>query len=134
MKKKISLGISIIQVVLVIGAYLVQRFAETRMGMMRHVVFKNREWETQLPIDMIKLGIVVFLVGLIALMIIKYFRRKETMNLSHTTRVVSTIILSLMLIGYVLFLSTSDYISYYYMGMIFILVVGLDYVKTYKLS
>jgi len=134
MNKKISIGISIIQVVLVLGAYLIQRFAETRMGMMRHVVFKNREWETQLPIDMIKLGIVVCLTALIALMIIKYFRRKETMNLSHTTRVVSTIILSLMLIGYVLFLSTSDYISYYYMGMIFILVVGLDYVKTYKLS
>ncbi len=43
-----------IQILLLIGAIAVQEFSMKRMGMMRHIMFLNQEWEANLPLEAIK--------------------------------------------------------------------------------
>lgn len=133
MKKKILIGLNLLEILLIIGAYFIQMFTKTRMGMARHVLFKNQQWEKELPLDLIKYGmiaiILLFFVGLIML----YIKKKKSMNRSFLIRVFITSVLTLFTLIFLLLGSTSLLLSYYFIIQILMLTLIIDYLHVYFL-
>ena len=54
---------TILECLLLIGAYMVNYFTQSKMGMLRHVIHKNYVWEEKYPIaNIINATIIAFII------------------------------------------------------------------------
>ncbi|MCH4890295.1 hypothetical protein EZV73_22120 [Acidaminobacter sp. JC074] len=123
MKKKLYIGLSGIQVLLLIGAYLVQDFSMKRMGMMRHVMFTNQKWEKSYPVETIISVSVAISIILLVIVVYKHIKRKSYYQL------IETLVVSGGATGFVLLNSTESFRSYYFICLILALSILIQYVK-----
>ena len=56
MKKAAYISATILEVLCLAGAWAVQFFTRTKMGMARYVVYKNRGWESRYPMELLARG------------------------------------------------------------------------------
>ncbi len=74
--KKLSKGfyiiVSILQLLLLIGMYVVNYFTRKKMGMLRFVIYKNSTWESSYPIAQIQ----YLVIALLVILMIAYFSKK----------------------------------------------------------
>lgn len=81
MKKYIGQGIGIfLELVLVAGTFAVQHFTNTKMGMARHVIFKNQSWEKAYPLEQWKILSIIVLMVMLALVAILLIRRWKVLG------------------------------------------------------
>ena len=56
MKKVAYISATILEILCLAGAWAVQFFTRTKMGMARYVVYKNRGWESRYPMELLAKG------------------------------------------------------------------------------
>ena len=130
MKKIIYIIFTLLQILLGVGAYLVQDFSMKRMGMMRHVVVQNRQWELQFSINTIQGSVILSFVIITLLIIFLELRKKQSILVKRSFfRIGETIFLTVAIISFILLNTTESYRSYYFICFFLILILGLQYLK-----
>lgn len=122
---------TILQVLLLIAAFAIQKFSVTRMGMMRYVVFMNQQWEAQYSIKTLRYVVTASL-GILSISIMLYtFKKKwrNTIDKKMLAMSMTTVVLALVSVFFILAYSTESYRSYYFMSMIFTIVVWIQALK-----
>ncbi|MCU9810110.1 hypothetical protein LEQ06_19395 [Paraclostridium sp. AKS46] len=75
-KKIFYVLVTILEALMLVGAYLVNYFTHAKMGMLRHVVHKNYIWEQEYPIQTIKYVAILALAVLMLIVLVMYLKRK----------------------------------------------------------
>jgi uncharacterized membrane protein YoaK (UPF0700 family) len=122
-KKIFYWAATILQVLFFIAAYGIQFFSMKRMGMMRYVVFINREWEAQYPITTLKYSAIVFLVVLCAAGVL-YKKTKKNLPM-----LIAGILITLIFVFFTLVFSTENYRSYYFTSLILAFIALIQQIK-----
>lgn len=133
MKKARNIGyiiISILEVLLILGAYVVQYFTRKKMGMMRFVVYKNMVWEEDYPLELWKTRGIAVLAILTAVVVICWIRKLR--NISMREHIMSTVALLLTIFAVVFILTNSveTLKSYYFMAPMIGVGALLQIIKT----
>ena len=130
-KKIFYILTTLLQVLLLIGAYTVNYFTHKKMGMLRHVVHKNYVWENQYSIANIQYGAIISLFILMILVLIFYLKRKSTLKEIVTIMNITMIIAVLSFTAFVLIYSTVEIRAFYYISFIFYLTTLIQIIKTF---
>src|SRR5699024_5192400 len=67
----------ILELLIIVGAYMINYYTRVRMGMARHVIYLNRIWEEDLPILTIKILSLLIIIGFGIFTYIHYSRKKN---------------------------------------------------------
>lgn len=132
MLKKIFYWVfTILQVLFLIAAYVIQYFSMKRMGMMRYVVFLNHEWEANYPVTALKYAAIAFLIILCAAEILRVITKKSNyvMNKKTMPMLIADIILTLIFVFFTLIFSTESYRSYYFTSLILGIAALIQHLK-----
>lgn len=132
MLKKIFYWVStILQVLFLIAAYVIQYFSMKRMGMMRYVVFLNHEWEANYPVTTLKYASIAFLIIICAAVILCVITKKSNyiMNKKILPMLIADTILTLIFVFFTLIFSTENYRSYYFTSLILGIVALIQHTK-----
>ncbi|MFV0361627.1 MAG: hypothetical protein ACK5LL_00850 [Suipraeoptans sp.] len=130
MKKIIYTIMSIIEVCLLVGAYIVHYYTVRRMGMLRHVIYINQKIESSYPVSVIRIIVVVFFVittALILLLFIKNRKKYPKVLLWINTQMLITTIITLV---FVLSFSTEVLRAYYLISALIIITGFLQIIIT----
>lgn len=126
MKKFIKSIPIIIQILLLAGAFAINYFTQTRMGMMRHVMFTNNKWESHFHALIIKnISLIALGAALLIAIMFLLFRRRSYIYDMHTKLFIA--ISLLMILGTLIFISvfSADAILSYYFVSIILYTVSL---------
>lgn len=133
--KKLSKGfyiiVSILQVLLLIGMYVVNYFTRKRMGMLRYVIYKNITWESSYPIEQIQYLVIAFLVILMISILVFYLKRKSQINKNILSRNIVMIVLVVIYSGFNLLYSTEDFKAFYFMSPMLAVATFLQIIKVF---
>ena len=122
---------TILEILLLIGAYMVNYFTQKKMGMLRHVVHKNYVWEDKYPIQTIQYIAIISLVILMLLVLILYMKRKAKLKKIVTTMSITMVILVLFFTGFILIYSAEEIRAFYYMSFMLGLMTLIQIIKTF---
>jgi hypothetical protein len=124
-------GIVILQALFLVTAYGIQFFSVKKMGMMRYVLYLNREWEAQYPIATLQYAAIALLVVLF-IGIILYARTKVDNNFMDRKLLLMLIVEVIVTLTFVVFTfaySTESYRSYYFACIILAITAILQDIK-----
>jgi hypothetical protein len=119
MKKIINHLLAFLQFSLIVYCIAVQYFTETRMGMVRHVMSKNIEWDTNYPLDsLLKIFSIVLVISIIFSILLVVKKRAKISSLT-------LIVFSSLSLYFLYAFSVESYTSYYFtiLGLIAIILV-----------
>lgn len=120
MKKAFYWIAAMLQLILLIAAYGIQKLSMKKMGMMRYVVYINQQWEAKYPIAAIRNTTIAFLVILFVVILLYVFIKKG--NYITDKKAVSMLLVNgIILSGFIFFTlsySVQSYRSYYFTSLI----------------
>jgi hypothetical protein len=119
MKKIINHLLAFLLFSLIVYCIAVQYFTETRMGMVRHVMSKNIEWDTNYPLDsLLKIFSIVLVISIIFSILLVVKKRAKISSLT-------LIVFSSLSLYFLYAFSVESYTSYYFtiLGLIAIILV-----------
>ncbi|MDM8129125.1 hypothetical protein QUV80_11630, partial [Paraclostridium benzoelyticum] len=79
-KKIFYVLLTLVEAIMLVGAYLVNYFTHAKMGMLRHVAHKNYVWEQQYSIQNIKYVSILVVVILMLIVLRMYLKRKHILE------------------------------------------------------
>ena len=83
MRKVGYLFLTLVELFLLLGGYLIQYFTKKKMGMARYVIYKNQRWERDYPIESWKTSVLLLIVLLTVAVVIFYIiRRNKLMKMT----------------------------------------------------
>lgn len=130
-QKVFYVSTSILEIVLLIAAYMVNYFTKTRMGMARHVIHKNYTLESTYPIEILKYGLIIFFILIMIILLILYNKRKANL-LEIVKKINIEMIVSILFFTiFVTIGSTESMRSFYYVSAILALLVFIQSIKTF---
>ena len=122
---------TILQIILLVGIYVVNYFTQKRMGMMRYVIYKNGIFEKSYPIEKLQyLGIIVFII-LMILVLGFYIKRKSKLNKSVLNMNIVMVVLTSIYVGFTLLYSTEDFRAFYFMSLMLGVATLIQTIKTF---
>lgn len=127
-KKIFYILATILEVLLLIGASMINYFTNSKMGMLRHVVYKNYIWEDAYPIVNIEYAAIISLIMLMILVLVIYMKRKKKIV---TIINISMLIVVLSFVGFVLIYSTEEIRAFYYVSTMFYLIALIEIIKAF---
>jgi len=130
-KKIFYILTTILEVLMLVGAYIVNYFTHSRMGMLRHVVHKNYVWEQQYSIATIKYAAILALVILMLIVLTLYFKRKPILKKIVTVMSITMVIFVLAFFAFTLIYSAEEVRAFYYISSIFGVVTLIQIIKTF---
>ena len=123
--------LTMLQVLLLVGTYVVNYFTRTRMGMLRFVIYKNINWEQSYPIEQLQyLAIIIFAVLMILVLAI-YLKRNSQLSKNILNMNIIMVILILIYSGFNLLYSTEDFRAFYFMSVMLAVVTFIQIVKIF---
>lgn len=123
--------LTILQVLLLIGTYVVNYFTRKKMGMLRFVIYKNINWEQSYKIERLQyLAIIIFVVLMILVLAI-YLKRKSQLSKDILNMNIIMVILILIYSGFNLLYSTEDFRAFYFMSVMLAAVTFIQIVKAF---
>lgn len=126
----------IIEVLLLIGTYVVNYFTRKRMGMARYVIYMNQKWEENYPIDKIQIAAVLAFLLLTALLLGAYFKRRKSGKINFEITIFLVLILTVVFIVFTILKSAETLRSYYFisilLGIALILQIIIGFVSVLK--
>ncbi len=131
LKKIFYILTTILEILLLIGAYMVNYFTHKKMGMLRHVVHKNYVWENKYPIETIQYISIIALIILMLLVLILYIKRKAKLKKIVTTMSITMVIFVLFFTGFILIYSAEEIRAFYYMSFMIGLMTLIQIIKTF---
>ena len=130
MKRVLYILILVLEIALVIGAYVFNYFTRKKLGMMRFVNAVNMKWQKQYPLELLKMiVIVVILVGM-GILLYKMVKMKKNLTLKIKLSVVWMITLSFGYMGYTLLLDVKRMTAYYFISLMLAIAAMLQIGKT----
>lgn len=130
-KKIFYVLVTIIEALMLVGAYLVNYFTHAKMGMLRHVVHKNYIWEQKYPIQTIKYVSILALVILMLIVLVMYFKKKYMLKKIVTIMSITMVLFVIAFAIFVLMYSSEEIRAFYYMSAIFGAVTLIQIIKTF---
>ena len=122
---------TILECLLLIGAYMVNYFTQSKMGMLRHVIHKNYVWEEKYPIaNIINTTTIAFIILMLIVLII-YMKRRIILKNIVTIMVITMIIFVLSFVGFMLMYSAEEIRAFYYMSFMLGLMTLIQIIKTF---
>nr|WP_312984572.1 hypothetical protein [Clostridioides sp.] len=122
---------TLIEVLLLIGVYVVNYFTITKMGMLRHVMHKNSVWEDKYPIVVLLYITVIVLVVLMISVLVLYNKKKEKLKNTVLPMNIFMVVLGFFYIGFILLYSTEKLNAYYYMSFMLGVAALIQTIKTF---
>lgn len=124
---------TVLQVLLLLGTYVVNYFTRKKMGMLRYVVYKNSNWENTYPVEKLQyISILVFII-LMILILGFYIKRKSKLNKIILNINITMIILTSIYTGFTLLYSTEDFRAFYFISLMIGLATFIQITKTFFL-
>jgi hypothetical protein len=130
-KKILYILTTILEISLLIVAYMFNYFTKKKMGMSRHVISKNYVWENTYPIINIQYATITALIILMILVLIVYMKRKKNFKKIVTIMSITMVIFVLLFTGFTLIYSTKEIRAFYYIDFIFGLITLIQIIKTF---
>lgn len=130
-KKIFYVLVTIVEALMLVGAYLVNYFTHAKMGMLRHVVHKNYIWEQKYPIQTIKYVSILALVILMIIVLVMYFKKKYMLKKIVTIMSITMVLFVIAFAIFVLMYSSEEIRAFYYMSAIFGAVTLIQIIKTF---
>ncbi len=113
MKRLLYILLDLLTAAFLIGAYVIQYFAERKLGMLRWMNYQNMQFQKNASYGLLKYIIVLAALVLIVLIILGYKKKKEMMGKSDLLMMVTMSILELVYLYVTLLLSVEKMVSYY---------------------
>ncbi|WP_195945582.1 hypothetical protein [Paraclostridium bifermentans] len=130
-KKIFYVLVTIVEALMLVGAYLVNYFTHVKMGMLRYVVHKNYIWEQKYPIQTIKYVSILALVILMLIVLVMYFKKKYMLKKIVTIMSITMVLFVIAFAIFVLMYSSEEIRAFYYMSAIFGAVTLIQIIKTF---
>lgn len=130
-KKILYILLNILQVLLLIGIYMVDYFTRKKMGMLRFVIYKNTTWEKLYPIEQIQYLIIILFLILIISVFLLYSKRKSQLNKNVLSKNIVMIGFMVIYLGFNLLYSTEDFRAFYFMNIMLAVATFLQIIKTF---
>ena len=131
MKKRIVHIVGmILEMLLFAGAFVVQYFTNKKMGMARHVIFKNQTWEKAYPLEQWKLLSVVILAVLLVLVLILLIRKRKNLSRWAVAEGIIMTIMTLFSLYFTLGNSAATLRPYYFMSPMFAAAALIQIIRT----
>ncbi|WP_297131571.1 hypothetical protein [Terrisporobacter sp.] len=131
MNKVFYIIATILQVLLLVGIYVVNYFTRKKMGMLRYVIYKNGIFEEAYPIQQLQyISILVFII-LMILTLVFYIKKKSKLNRSILNMNIVMVILTSIYTGFTLLYSTEDFRAFYFMSLMLGLATFIQIIKTF---
>ena len=114
MKQKIAFGLGLLlELCLVIGAVAVYYFSIKRMGMARHVLYLNGQWEKKYPVDLLITAGLLVTVALAIVAVLMYRKNRPFESKLPFMLAVQSALLSTLFVSYGLAFDTKEMRAYY---------------------
>lgn len=130
-KKILYIFTTVIEALILIGAYMVNYFTHKKMGMLRHVIHKNYVWENTYPIATIQYISVIIMIVLMLLVLTLYIKRKYILKKIVTIMNVVMVIFVLFFIGFTFVYSAEEVRAFYYISAMLGVVTLIQIIKTF---
>lgn len=122
--------VSVLEVLLLIGAYVLNKLSKKIMGVNRFIVYENQQWAKKYPMETIEtVGIIILALMLAALLPILWKKRKNITVLKAADGVIAAGF-TLFTIIFALIYSVETLKIFNFLAMIFALVSVIQIVKT----
>lgn len=122
--------VSVLEVLLLIGAYVFNKLSKKIMGVNRFIVYENQQWAKKYPMETIEtVGIIILVLMLAALLLILWKKRKNITVLKAADGVIAAGF-TLFTIIFALIYSVETLKIFNFLAMIFALVSVIQIVKT----
>lgn len=131
MKKAFYRVSTILQVLFLVTAFGIQWFSVKKMGMMRYVVYINRQWEAQYPITAIR-NIAIAFLALFLITVTLYVLIKKGQNIfrkKELSMLITGVVATLAFTFFTLLYSTETYRSYYFTALILAIIALIQNIK-----
>ena len=123
--------LTMLQVLLLVGTYVVNYFTRKRMGMLRFVIYKNINWEQSYPIEQLQYLVIIIFAVLMILVLAIYLKRKSQLSKNILNMNIIMVILILIYSGFNLLYSTEDFRAFYFMSVMLAVVTFIQIVKIF---
>jgi len=124
-------SLTILQVLSLIVAYVIQMFSTKKMGMMRHLIYTNQKWEMQYPIQTMRNISIGFLVILSIIILYRLIRKHNyTTNKKALYMILMEVIITIIFVSFTLFYSSESYLSYYFISIALGIILLLQGIKS----
>lgn len=130
MKKAGYILITVLEIFLLIGAFIVNYFTKKKMGMARYVVFKNRNWEREYPLDLLKNISVAVLMILTLIVVVLAIKRWKKVSRLQLRMFIVMIVLAVLSFTFILSGTTQTIRAYYFISPMLAVTLFLQILKT----
>ena len=129
MKKVLYLTASVLELALLIGAWVVNYFTNKKMGMMRYVVFKNNSWNQKYPLDMLKIMAIISVIVLTAVILVLLWKKLNQAGVAGKLPLVETAAISAVYTVFTLFWSVQKLRAFYFISGMLLLACVIQIIK-----
>lgn len=117
----------ILEVICFIGAYAAHYFTYSRMGMVRHMYYLNSQWENNLPLESVKIGLLTIIALVFIILLVRIIKGLQT---NRIRMIVSLILLSFTWI-FIILNNTASNTAYYLICLLLIFGSFIDISQNY---
>lgn len=131
MKKLVYAIVTLLEIALAAGAYIVHYFTRKKMGMLRYVIYKNQSWERDYPIETLRMTVIAVLILLTVTAVFIMIRRRKSARKSEIVMTAATVLLTAAYAVFTLGSSAEDFRAYYFMSSLLALASLLQVIKVF---
>lgn len=114
MKRALYVLLDVLATGFLAGGYMIQYFAERKLGMVRWMNFQNMKIERDMPVDMLKCVALIVVAVLVAFVLFLYRRKRAYMGRTDGAMAGVMVVLTAAYMGFTVFASTSVTSAYYF--------------------
>lgn len=130
MKKALYIIATVLEVLLLGGAYVFNYFTKKKMGMARWVVYMNQGWERGYPVPMLKNVVLAIVVILAVCVLVWFFVKRKELGKMVPVMVSIMSVLTALYTGFTLIYSKEALRAYYFISLMFAIAAVIQTVKT----
>lgn len=131
MKRFVCIFVSVLEIALLTGAFVVNFYTRSKMGMMRYVIYINQSWEREYPIVALKMSLIAVLSILTVLIFLWLVKKRRYADKCSVGMVIVMLALTAGYAWFTLLCSTETHRAYYFISMMLGLAAFLQIVKTF---
>lgn len=131
MRKVGYLFLTLVELFLLLGGYLIQYFTKKKMGMARYVIYKNQRWERDYPLESWKTSVLLLIVLLTVAVVIFYIIRRN--KLTKMTSMVNggMVVMTVFYTVFIAMNSIKTLRAFYFISPILALVAIVQIIKAF---
>lgn len=130
-KKILYISATLLEVLGLLGAYMVQYFTRRRMGMARYVVYKNQGWEAKYPMELLARGAALAAAVLAVSLAVFFFKGYRKSGKMLWFMNAASILLTAVYVGFTWMKSADGFRAYYFISGILAAVSLIQMIKTF---